>query len=87
MDVDKELEKMEGRGRKRDAPSGNRFEARQQSKKRVQRDSKFGEWLGAVVAAAGRGGAVGGGLLFICKNPRRRPKGKEPAFSTLEQCP
>ncbi|GAB4815830.1 hypothetical protein N2152v2_002876 [Parachlorella kessleri] len=42
LDVDKELERMEGRGRKRDAPSGNRFEAREQSKKRQQRDSKFG---------------------------------------------
>ncbi len=49
LDVDKELERMEGRGRKRDAPSGNRFEAREQSKKRQQRDSKFGECGGQVV--------------------------------------
>lgn len=41
--MDKELERMEGRGQKRKGgASGSRFEAREQSKKRQQRDSKFG---------------------------------------------
>lgn len=42
LDVDKELEKLEQRGKKRGTPTGSRFDSRQQSKKRQQRDAKFG---------------------------------------------